>query len=148
MGLDADEVVDGLWIGSQPDPKDVRADQFDVLVLCAEEYQPPDAAFDKNIGVVRLPIPDLPEEALDVKQAMRYQRTALALNAMRSAGGEILVTCHRGLNRSAAVVALMLVFGPEKMEPKDAIDLTRKARGDEALDNPQLVKLILHARPS
>lgn len=75
---------------------------FDVLALCAEEYQPSDFP---GVRVLHVPLDDAcptPREWLIANGAA--QETALMLRG----GRRVLVTCWQGRNRSGLVVALAL----------------------------------------
>ncbi len=109
MQVEASPIAKGLWQGSAPPPGDaVRQSGFDVLVLCAQEYQPPAEHF-PGVQVIHAP-------NLDGGEPLDRPRLALALQAARQAaqairqGKQVLSTCRMGLNRSGLVSALTLYF--------------------------------------
>lgn len=80
----------------------VRAD---VLVLCAEEHQPPAKLWPSVEVVVYCPMDDA---ELDRKTLRRAQRAAKIVVKCVRAGARVLVTCWAGRNRSGLVTALAL----------------------------------------
>ncbi len=52
-----------------------------------------------------------------------------------NAGGQVLVTCRQGRNRSGIVAALALCEGPHKFTYNLAVNRIRSARGPGALRN-------------
>src|SRR5690242_1643176 len=53
--IDMSNITPRLWVGGRP-PFDRDLPDFDVLVLCAQELQPPELAFRREL--VRAPLPD------------------------------------------------------------------------------------------
>jgi hypothetical protein len=147
--VECSRVAPALWQGSAPPLTAVtgRALPFDLVVLCAEEYQAgglagPDRPFGRRARVMRVPLDDS-HTSRDVSSS----RVALAVSAARAiarlyrtGGARILVTCMQGRNRSGLVTALTLV--EMGFQAKDAIGHVRHARGPSALSNPRFVKLI------
>jgi protein-tyrosine phosphatase len=78
---------------------------FDVIVLCASDYQP-DAADFPGVDVLHTPFDDtlFPSDD-DVTMAMRSAHTVLK---HLQAGRRVLVTCWAGQNRSAFVAAMAM----------------------------------------
>jgi hypothetical protein len=103
--LDANEIAPQLWQGSAPPTgPTVRRSGFDVLVLCAQEYQPPPPDF-PGVRVIHAPMDDrawIPE--------MEAHKAAQAAAAHIRAGRRVLVTCYKGWNRSGLVSALTLWY--------------------------------------
>ncbi len=101
---DVTHLAHRLWIGSAPSGMSGR-EGFDVLYLCAQEWQPSSREF-PGVVVRRCPFDDavrLQDE--DIQMAM-----AAAEQAARDLvkGRTVLVTCMMGRNRSALVSALAL----------------------------------------
>lgn len=132
------EIVPGLFVGSRPSPG--RHDDIDVIVLMAEEYQPPAELF-PGVEVIHAPIDD------DPSRPMRPDEIATAVRAGRRvarrlrAGKRVLSSCAMGLNRSSLVAALAMheVYG---MSADAIIRRIRAARGPWALSNPNFERLI------
>jgi len=105
--LDVTRIAPRLYQGSMPKVgHSVRRCGFDVLVLTAEEWQPPDSAY-PGVTVLRVPLTDhgnpLSERAWNAAVATS-RRIALHLRQ----GKRVLTTCHAGLNRSGLVNVLTL----------------------------------------
>ena len=117
-GVDAERVLSGLFIGSQPPEGDLlRQLGFRVLVLCAAEYQPQDlAAAFPGLVVIPCPIEDrdpegtLPPstEVLTDEMWSRVAGAAAHAARLRKLGARTLVTCRAGRNRSGIVTTAIL----------------------------------------
>lgn len=124
-----------LAIGSAPIGSSVRRSlhhHFDMLVLCAREYQPRGESF-PDLEVVHAGFSDDGSPATAEEFALAThaaQRVAAALRSDQS----VLVTCMMGLNRSGLVcaLALRLVTG---CSGREAMAIVRAARTG-ALFNP------------
>jgi len=134
--LDASNVATRLWVGSVP-PFDRDLPELDVLVLCAQEIQPPTLGFTRQ--VVRVPLPD---SALTDAQIRRALVGGRAVAEALAGGKRVLVTCAAGLNRSAFVASLGLGL-VTKLEPIDIIQLMRQRRDPMALSNKYFCELIM-----
>lgn len=141
VSLDASRVQGELYQGSLPQQgQHVRRAGFDVLVLCAEEYQPDDYLF-PGVRVVRLPMADIPVR-LTPREVRTLRMAARDLAYALKRGDRVLVTCAAGLNRSGLVTAAtMLEQG--SATPAEAIRRIRAARGPLALHNPAFVHAIV-----
>lgn len=128
-------VRDGLAIGSAP-PCGEILDEFDVLVLTAEEY-PPHAWNFPRLKVIYCPLPDGP---LSTQQIRLVARTSTEVEDFVQHGRSVLVTCWQGRNRSGLITALALVALGDT--PSMAIARVREARGSTALSNAIFVELI------
>ena len=140
--MDAHPIVPRLWQGSMPmaGPQ-IAGHGFDVLVLCAEEYQPP-AEWFPGVRVIYAPNRDDYERA-PTSRELAAAKDASKLVAMHvMSGDKVLVTCMAGRNRSGLVTALALkrLYG---MSGKQAILLVRERRKHvtgEALSNPHFIR--------
>lgn len=103
----ADWLFPKIWQGSRAMLSYGRLKHFSMLVLCAEEVQPPRGHFRDDLRVVRCPLVDdgsplsLNEQALASHTAMEIARSA-------ARGRRVLVTCNMGLNRSGLVSAMAI----------------------------------------
>ncbi len=97
-----------LWQGSRPPEGDTLSEGgFRVLVLCAEEIQPPASSF-PGLTVLRAPNDD--DFVLPVSRAILQKalQTARQVAKHVQQGHQCLVTCAAGMNRSGLVSALTL----------------------------------------
>lgn len=134
----ADAVAPGLWQGARPEGDLSR--RFDVLVLCALEFQP--RGHEVVVPtVVHAPMDDAWLTPREAKIAMDASR--VAADAIER-GKRVLSTCHMGLNRSGLVSALTLLR--LRWTPEEAIAAIRHARGPNALTNPSFVDAIRRMR--
>jgi protein-tyrosine phosphatase len=138
--VEADLIHPGLWQGSKPPLGSTVAEAgFDILVLCAEEYQPPAEHF-PDVVVLHAPNDDdsfVAPTRDQLKIAWEAaQRASLAIQA----GQNVLVTCYAGINRSGLVSALTLhkLLGISGVE---ACMKIKRAR-PQALTNPQFIRCL------
>lgn len=106
MTLDASRIAPHLCQGGRPPTgHGVAAKGFDLLVLCAMEYQPRVAEFHGLPGVIHCPIDDARPTQAEVDAVFRAGR--MVADHVRN-GERCLVTCQMGLNRSGFVTAIAL----------------------------------------
>ena len=133
---DATPVSPRLWVGSAP-PLERDLPTVDILVLCAAEVQPERMAFHGQ--VLRCPIPDA---ALTPAQLELVLKTSVAVAQAIVEGQRVLVTCAKGRNRSALVVAFAL-HQLTTMSGDQIVAHIRKQRGEASLRNRWFVAKIL-----
>lgn len=137
--LDASRVAPGLYQGSAPKPGQTLP--FDLVVLCAEEYQLPQwrEPFGPGTHVLRVPLDDSGKPPTE--NQVRWAEDAGRIVAKaRAVGNRVLVTCWQGFNRSGLVVAHALMeLG---VIPETAIQAVKRARGPRALSNTWFQDLI------
>lgn len=131
------DLGNNLWIGGAPSPFAPVGEQFDGLVLCANEYQP-DCFTD--IEIIHAPIKDDGSPMTRDEQAIAA-RTAGKIIRWLNYGSRVLVTCYAGRNRSGLICAIVLCKGPMKMNVEDAIGLIRSTRPN-ALANQDFVNFL------
>jgi hypothetical protein len=127
--------------GSQPPPYHERPGKapFDVIVLCAAEWQPHLPQYSR---VVHAPFRDHKPTDEDIRTAKVAAREVVRHITRRDRS--VLVTCAMGWNRSGLVTGLALrEFG---FSPADIIQRIRKARGPNALSNRWFVELLKSPR--
>lgn len=142
--IDAHEIVPLLWQGSKPRPGRGLADiGFEVLVLCAREYQPTSTSFP---GLILINAPNDDHYFVSREDFQGAVDAASQVAEHVKAGRKVLVTCLAGINRSGLVVALALhkVFG---YSGQTCINLVRAKRrladGDDvALTNTLFVEAL------
>ncbi len=133
--LDASNVYTRLWVGGKP-PIGEDLPGFDVLVLCAQEIQPANVAFHGR--VLRCPIPDGP---LDTMQVSRVIGTGRIVAKEIARGQRALVTCAKGLNRSALVASFALAH-ITRMGANEIMQLMRSRRDAMCLCTPYFQYLL------
>jgi hypothetical protein len=108
---------------------------FDVIVLCAEEWQPHLPQYPRVIHAgFRDAAPKPEETALAVSTAREVVRH------IKLRGRSVLVTCQMGWNRSGLVTALALkMMG---LSTREAVRRIREARGPNALGNKHFVAFL------
>jgi hypothetical protein len=108
---DLSEIVPNLWQGSRHSiSRFLDRYKFNVLVLCAEEWQPPRSMFPDSVEVIYSPNADDPFRDPTRNELLRAvhsgRRVAIAVRKNR----KVLTTCMAGLNRSGLVNAIALHF--------------------------------------
>lgn len=136
------EVVPGLHVGDYKEAHhELRWTRRHLLVVCAETPGSLLATFglgDPPPLTLFLPLVDDEEPmALRLQQATRQTARLVARLVPNQS---VLITCERGLNRSALVAALALFeLG---RSPTEAEQLVRAARGPLALRNEQFLRML------
>jgi predicted protein tyrosine phosphatase len=103
MRLDMTEIAPGLFQGSRPPAGPALARHgIDLLVLAAEEFQPPETHY-PGVRVLYVPLQDTIEPSEQDRQAVRIAAREVARAV--EGGQRVLVTCWAGLNRSGWIVA-------------------------------------------
>lgn len=121
----------GHDVRSQSHTACVVREEFDLVVSLAsrEGYGPAE-------GVEHV-IDRFADAGLDAPAAARVEALADRILARLDEGGDVLVRCSGGLNRSGVVVATALTRSG--LAPDAAISAVRAARGPWALTNPTFV---------
>jgi len=140
--INADQVAKNLWVGGVPvDPAAVD-ENFDALVLSAREFQDvfPAHKFPGTV-VIHAPIQDGKPTNEEKATALR---AAIQVFELNRDGRKVLVTCAKGVNRSALIAAAaMLIAG---LPLKKVLGNIRKYRkplsGAEPLFNPHFQKFL------
>ena len=133
--LDAHEVFFNLWQGSVPHTGSMLHNLgFDVLVLCAQEYQPPSNQFD-GLQVIHAPNDDNFERRPSRAELMVAIDAAKEVAHSIASGLKVLVTCMAGRNRSGLVSAIAIHRLTQK-PGVECIELIQSKR-PHALRNPQ-----------
>ena len=132
------EIFPGLLVGSKPAPG--RHADVDVIVLAAEEHQPPAGLF-PGAEVLHAPLDDVSSRPLRETEITMALSTGSRVARRLRAGRRVLVTCAMGLNRSALIAALAL-HEVSAMDADEIIRRIRRARGPWALSNPNFEWLL------
>lgn len=99
-------ILPKLYQGARPpEGTELRDHHFDVVVLCAEEYQPPDEAF-PGVEVLRCPFGDDSTRPLRAETRKMIAETAARVAERNRSGKRVYVSCQMGINRSGLVMAL------------------------------------------
>lgn len=141
-GMSLDEVGHNLWVGSVPTDPAAVAKKFDALVLAAEEFQ--DVFPAHKYPGIKLILAPLDDAKPTHEEKIRALKAALEVYDLNKKGKKVLVTCAKGVNRSALIAALALVLAGSTAQ--QAISKIRKARkpvsGATPLFNQHFVKLV------
>lgn len=139
---EASHIIGTLYQGDRP-PLGADLTDFDLLVLCAQEWQPRvrDGTFIGVGEVYHCPLDDAGWRPLDPCEIAAITTAAKTVAMYLRANKKVLVTCAAGLNRSGVVsaMAMRMAYG---VTPPRAIMLVRHARGQFALSNASFVRLI------
>jgi protein-tyrosine phosphatase len=107
-GIDANMIKPNLWQGSlPPEGSYLSSLGFDVVVFCAQEYQPR-VSFFPDIEVIHAPNDDDSSRSITQQELSTAARAAKKVVRAVNQGKKVLVTCLAGRNRSGLVVALAL----------------------------------------
>jgi protein-tyrosine phosphatase len=141
--IDATRLASKLYIGSKPPLGTAVADNgFDVLVLCAREYQPRLHNFPGLSAVIHAPLDD---DKLTTKEIDIAYMTAMEVHDHVLEEDRVLVTCMAGRNRSGLICTMALHL-LTCCEPRQCIMHVKKNRvgidGGEALSNPNFVNFL------
>lgn len=114
---------------------------FDVIILCAEEHQGPKKKAPPGKYLYRLPLDDDPYVQLPDDVGKFIIQVASDAGSYLANGHRVLTTCHQGLNRSGLASALMLMkyYG---MSASESAKLIRSRRDRDALCNPMFVQFL------
>lgn len=135
----AHEVYPGLWQGSAPPAGTfLRQRGYTHVALCAIEHQPP-ASWFQGVRVIHAPNDDNFDGITRNQMLGAISTARLVANAVRD-GGNVLVTCRMGQNRSGLVSALALHMLTGK-PGCDCVQVVQKAR-PKALRNPAFVEML------
>jgi len=143
MKLDCHEIASGLFVGSAPCfGGSVAHAGFDVLVLCADEFQPPSSLY-PGVIVARARLFD---DGSPMSRSHAHQALSAAgfVAARVRSGGRVLVTCMQGRNRSGLVAALALtrITGRSGAEAAAVVKSRRLAPHGEPLTNRYFLALL------
>jgi protein-tyrosine phosphatase len=146
--VESTELVPGLHIGSRaPIGSSIAAEGFDVLVLCAAEWQPRSVEFFGLRQLIHVPLHDHCPSPKEVDVALR---AAMEIAKWVSSNHRVLVTCMAGRNRSGFVCALAMSMLFCCSPGEAAAHIRKKRRGPDgfpALANPHF-NGILSALPA
>lgn len=144
--FDAHRIAPRLWMGAAPPLGSVLAAQgFDIVVLCAKEYQPT-AEWFPGVDVARVHLNDdgkTPFSAADALAA--YQVATQLAKCIKLGGSRVLVTCWEGRNRSGLVTALTLtqLTGCSGVDACRIVRFRRTPRKGPALVNQEFVDALM-----
>jgi len=148
--LDAHEIIPHLWQGSAPPTGSLLSEcGFDIVVLCAEKYQPPAEEF-LDVTVISSPSRDDFHRQMSRGTLKQALQTARIVSDAIHAEKQVLVTCMAGMNRSGLISALALHRLNGWSGPK-CIRWVRTKRGQAfdgyvPLSNPRFVEVLKRLR--
>lgn len=144
------EITDRLWIGGTADedttlefirPQQVSITKYDFdTVITAYGWANP---CDWGVKEIRYCFYDSDMSDVDLKQLDEVAE--IAYNDWKG-GRRVLIRCQLGANRSALIVARVLMR--EGYAAQEAIDLIRTKRGQIALSNPDFVRFLKSQNPT
>jgi protein-tyrosine phosphatase len=138
----ADQIAKNLWVGGVPVDTDSVDKNFDALVLAAREFQDV-FPIHKYPGTVVIHAP-LQDGKPDNEEKAIALRAALQVYELNRDGKKVLVTCAKGVNRSALIAALAMLIGGWSLDK--AIGNLRKYRkplsGATPLFNPHFLNFL------
>ena len=103
----ATEIIPGLWVGDQISAQDKTFfDNYNITVVVNCTKQLPQSFENNNILYMRIPIDDSLQEN-DINKMARYLPSVVDF-IHKNRKRNILIHCHAGMQRSAAVVAAYL----------------------------------------
>lgn len=135
MQKEVSKITDQVWIGSAPPRDEKLYEKFDIVVLAAEEYQPP-SNYWENIEIVYAPLDDSGEPITNSEKKIAVS-TAIFIAKRIKKGKRVLFTCKMGLNRSTFIAALSILYAGIEFNPSRVISKMRKARGSFAFSNSE-----------
>jgi len=135
--VDANLVAPNLSVGARPPYGKYR--WINVIVLCAREFQPPSYAY-PGATVIRVPLDDNPLEMSEVEKSLAITNAKTIARYLQG-GSRVLVTCHKGINRSALIAGLAMQFVWD-LPADEVIGQIRESRDRRCLSNPQFVRLL------
>ncbi len=133
-----------LWQGSADDVMKDNS-KFDLIILCAEEFQPEASLIASAVTkVVHAPNDDS-ENPFTRSQLDAAVRATRAVHDAYLSGKNVLISCMAGRNRSGLVTALTLhlLFGLSGQEAREFI----RAKVPHALTNPHFNRFLDGVRP-
>lgn len=140
MSHTCDPIMPNLWIGGEPPPGNALLNLgFDALILAAKECQPPSHAF-PGLEVFRYPLND-DYKSIPHEDVAKIHNAVVRVLGLLDEGKKVCVTCHEGHNRSALIIAIVLM-ALKQLSPDEAIGQIRAARGDEVLSNQAFVDFL------
>ena len=133
-GLDADRIAKGIFVGSRAALEvspDILAEQgFTMLVFAAREIQP--QIRDRRFKIIRAPLLDGPLSKGDLETAVSAANI-VALEAKR--GGQVLITCNMGINRSPFIATLAVIRRYGVTADEALIRVRRNRKTERVLTN-------------
>ncbi len=128
-------ITDFLYLGNIDSLDD--QEKFYLIVNCTKHI--PLAT--KCSEIIRIPVNDDPLESENMMKYMKETHVLEKMHACRMNKQPVLVHCHAGMQRSAAVVACYLVHF-YKMTPEEAIRYIKKKRPIAFYSQANFLKVI------
>jgi protein tyrosine phosphatase len=126
LSKDANEILPGLWLGNVNASKDdafIRTNNINVIFNCTKTLP-----FNVNVEhKYRVPIDDNLEKEEIRNLALWAPEVAFKLFRHVRNGDRILVHCMAGMQRSAACIAIYLIFA-KQCTPSEAISFIKSKR--------------------
>jgi protein-tyrosine phosphatase len=123
----AHEIIPRLWLGnfqSASSAEWLKAHQIQAVFNCTKNIP---FALDPPMNMYRIPLDDN-LQAEEIRNAQLWSFEAVyRLATEYNAGAHVLVHCHAGMQRSAAVVAMFIIF-LTRCKPDEAIAFIKTRR--------------------
>lgn len=137
------QITDGLWVGSAADARDagfLRRERIGLVVNCTRTLP----FLSKTILGFRVAVDDDPAEQ---EEMMRYIPNAtVAIDDALNAGGNVLVHCYAGIQRSSTIAAAYLMF-KLGLTHEQAMAAVRKAKHEAFVPTPTFKHALQQYRP-
>ena len=143
--IDAHQIASKLWMGAAPPPGVTLAScGFNILVLCAKEFQPP-AEWYPGVDVARVHLNDDGKSPFSAADAFAAYQLSSQLAKCIKFGQRVLITCWEGRNRSGLVTALTLtqLTGCSGADAARTVRFRRVPRKGPALVNQEFVDALM-----
>ena len=122
----ANEIIPGIWLGNKAASEDVgwqKSHNIGAVFNCTKTLP----FHNKSVNLYRVPVDDnLQKEEIDNMKKWSAEAVYKVIKE-REKGHSILIHCHAGMQRSAALVAMLLI-ATQKMDSEEAVAFIRKKR--------------------
>jgi hypothetical protein len=137
----AKQILHGLWVGSRGDSRDLafmRRHDIALVVNCSRDIP---SRFRHGLGIryVRVAVDDAPHE--QAKMLASLPRVVPAIEAALRAGHGVLVHCHAGMQRSAAVAAAYLMW-KRRLSSRQAMGEVNRVKEETFFPTPTFAEAL------
>lgn len=129
--ISVDEIIPGIWLGNEAASQSkewIKAKNITRVINCSKHINSPH----KHVKYLRIPINDLGLSLeMNDDNTILYESVDSIINFIDDAlnrNEAILVHCHAGMQRSAAVLAIYLMKKRFRSNPNESIAFLRRRR--------------------